>query len=108
MNSLGQKIYAFEVPVCNKFLATVLNGQVCYEMDLNLLKDESDIEDQLKDGITLILDYNEERQFEKDFNKEETEMKIRNYFYDAKDNSVQVHLDSISKHIFNILYHGSF
>ena len=93
MISLGQKIDAFEVPVCNIFRAKVRNDQVCYEMDLNLLKDENDLEDQLQDGITLILDCNEERQFDKDAIKDK---KIRNYFYDAKDSSVQVHLDSIS------------
>ena len=90
----------FEVPVCNIFLAKVFNDQVCYEMDLNLFKDEDDIENQLKDGITLILDPNEERQFEKNSINEESEMEIRNYFHNAKDNSVQVHLESIGKQIF--------
>ena len=100
MIGLGQKIDAFEVPVCNIFLAKVFNDQVCYEMDLNLFKDEDDIENQLKDGITLILDPNEERQFEKNAINEESEMEIRNYFHNAKDNSVQVHLESIGKQIF--------
>ena len=66
MISLGQKIDAFEVPVCNIFWEKVWNDQVCYEMDLNHFKNENDLEDQLQDGITLILDCNEERQFVKD------------------------------------------
>ena len=97
MISLGQKIDALDVPVCNIFEAKVLNDQVCYEMDLNLLKDEGDIKYQLKNGITLVLDFNEERQFKKDPIQEETILKVSNNFYEDEDNRVQVHLDSIGK-----------
>ena len=99
MFSLGQKIDAFEIPVCNIFLAKNWNDQVCYEMDLNHFKDENDIKYQLKNGITLILDFNEERHFEKDPIQEETEIKVQNYFYEDEDNSFQVHLNSISRQI---------
>ena len=64
---------------------------------------ENDIKYQLKDGLTLILDFNEERQFEKDVIQEEKEMKLRNHLYEEEENSVQVHLDSIGKQIFKIL-----
>ena len=97
MNNLGQKIDAFEVPVCNTFRAKIRNDQVCYEMDLNLLKDKDDIKYQLKDGITLILDFNVDRQFETDIITKGKKMKVRNYFYEDEDNSVKVHLDTISK-----------
>ena len=95
-NKIGEKIEDFEVPVCNIFVAKNWNDQVCYELDLNLLKDEDDIYRQLKDGILLILDFNEERQFEKVVNSKKVE-EARNYFYEDEDNSVQVHLDSIGK-----------
>ena len=93
---LGQYIDAFEAPVCNIFQATNWNDQLCYEMDLNLLKDEDDLNYQLKNGLTLILDFNEERQFAKDSIQEKTEMEVSHYFYEDEDNGVQVHLDSIS------------
>ena len=93
-NKIGEKIDDFEVPVCNIFAAKNWNDQVCYELDLNLLKDEVDIYHQLKDGILLILDFNEERQFKKDKNSGKVE-KIRNYVYEDEDNSVQIHLNSI-------------
>ena len=93
MKSLGQKIDDFEVPTCNVFEAKNLNDQICFELDLNKQKDENDIF-QLKDGILLILDFNEERQFEKDINSKKVE-KERNYIYEDEDNSVQVHIDSI-------------
>ena len=95
--NLGEYIDAFEVPVCNIFQATNWNDQLCYVMDLNLLKVENDIKSQLKNGITLVLDFNEERQFKKDPIQEETILKVSNNFYEDEDNSVQVHLDSIGK-----------
>ena len=97
---LGQYIDAFEVPVCNIFLAKIWNDQLCHEMDLNRFKDENNIKSQLKNGITLVLDFNEERQLEKDTNQEEMEMIKRNRHYEEEENSVQVHLDSIGKQIF--------
>ena len=103
MIRLGQKIDAFEVPVCNIFQATIWNNQLCYKMDLNNLKDELDIKYQLKDGIAFILDFNEERQFENVVTQEGNEIKVRNYIFEEEDNSVQVHLDSIGKQIFKIL-----
>ena len=93
-NKIGEKINDFEVPICNIFVAKNWNDQVCYELDLNLIKDEVDINHQLKDGILLILDFNGERQFEKDKNSEKVEEEI-NFFYEEEDNSVQVHIDSI-------------
>ena len=94
MDNLGQKIDDFEVPVCNIFVAKNWNDQVCYELDLSLLKDEVDINHQLKDGILLILDFNEDRQFKKDKNSEKVE-KARNIFFEEEENTVQVHIDSI-------------
>ena len=92
---MGTKIDDFEVPVCNIFAAKILNNQVCYEMDLNLFKDKNDIKYQLKAGITLILDINEERQFEKNVIEKENNLEKRNHLFEDDDNSVQVHLDSI-------------
>ena len=93
-NKIGEKINDFEVPVCNIFVAKNWNDQVCYELDLNLLKDEHDINHQLKDGILLILDFNEERQFKMDKNSKKFEEE-RKIFFEEEENTVQVHIDSI-------------
>ena len=37
MATMGVKIDQFDVPVCNSFQAKILNDQLCYEVDLNLL-----------------------------------------------------------------------
>ena len=96
MNNLGEKIVNFTVPVCNVFAAKNWKDQLCYELNLNLLKVEDDINHQLKDGILLVIDFNEERQFDKDDNIEKVE-KVRNYIYENQDNTVQVHIDTIGK-----------
>ena len=43
MINLGKKISSFELPVCNIFLEKIWNDQLCYEMNLNLFRDENDI-----------------------------------------------------------------
>ena len=62
MSSMGIKVDMFDVPVCNSFQAKILNDQLCYEVDLNQYKDESNIEKYLKVGLVFYMDYNEDRQ----------------------------------------------
>ena len=93
-NEIGEKIDDLEVPVCNIFVAKNWNDQVCYELDLNLLKDEVDISYQLKYGLLLIIDINEERQFKKEKNSEKVKKAI-NYYYGDEDDSVKIHLNTI-------------
>ena len=59
MSSIGIKIDQFNVPVCNSFQAKILNDQLCYEVDLNLFS--YDIYKELKLGLNLLMDYNEDR-----------------------------------------------
>ena len=63
-SALGVKINQFSVPVCNSFEATILNDQLCYQIDVNKYRTGSD--DEMKKGLKLILDYNEDRQIQKD------------------------------------------
>ena len=59
----GQKRKYFEYPwTCNLFKARILKGQVCYEADLNLLKNKKTVEKDLKYGFSFLMDYNEDRQ----------------------------------------------
>ena len=75
MSAMGVKIDQFDVPVCNSFKAKVLNNQLCYEVDLETLKDKVNIKEQLKGGLFLVLDYNEDRQILTDGHKKS----IKNY-----------------------------
>ena len=76
MSILGKKIDQFEVPICNSFKQTVLLNQVCYELDVKKVINESNVEEALKLGLTLILDYNEDRQVK--YSKQQLQKKDEN------------------------------
>ena len=61
---VGANFSGFDIPVCNIFKARNYVDQICYETNLQNLKDSNiqKIEKQLVLGLTLVLDYNEERQ----------------------------------------------
>ena len=61
-DAMGIKHSNFKIPVCNSFQATVKDEQICYEMDLDQYKNESDLVKQLQEGLVLYLDYNEDKQ----------------------------------------------
>ena len=62
MSAMGVKIDQFSFPVCNSFKETVLNDQLCYEVDLNRFVNMNTIDRDLELGFTFIMDYNEDRQ----------------------------------------------
>ena len=62
MSSMGVEVEQFDVPVCNSFQATILNDQLCYEVDLNRFSIKSNIKNELKSGFSFIMDYNEDRE----------------------------------------------
>ena len=68
MSTMGNKIDTFDVPFCNSFKAKIVRDQLCYTMDPNLYKDKMDLKGKLY--VSLFIDYNEERQFQKISNEE--------------------------------------
>ena len=62
MSAMGVKIDKFDIPVCNSFTEIVLNDQLCYEVDPNNFIQRKNILEGFKTGITLVLDYNEDRE----------------------------------------------
>ena len=60
-NQFGLEIDGFEFPVCNIFKVKVLNDQLCYEVDINEIIEKDTSEKDLKAGLTLLVDYNEDR-----------------------------------------------
>ena len=74
MSIMGVNIDYFDIPVCTSFEATVLNDQLCYEVDLNRFSNKDNIDRELKLGFNFIMDYNEDRQVT--FNKYMTTNKV--------------------------------
>ena len=95
MNAMGIDNHNFDVPVCNSFQATIRNDQLCYKVDLNKFKNDSVIKKQLELGLTMILDFNEDRQIHGNpFLKKIKNSKNIVYSSD-QENTVKIHLDTI-------------
>ena len=90
---IGAKIDEFEIPVCNIFRPRNYLDQLCYETNLYDLKDSQKIREQLENGLTLVLDYNEERQNYNMIPKNGSQAKRALYH---KNNDVSIYLDTIS------------
>ena len=60
---MGTKIAEFEIPVCNSFRAKLVKDQLCYEVDLSRFKNHINFKDKL--FLTLLIDYNEDREIKK-------------------------------------------
>ena len=90
---IGARTQEFETPVCNIFRPRIYLNQLCYETNLQDLKDSQKIGKQLEKGLTLILDYNEERQ---NYNiMEQNESQTMKELYPDNDD-VSIFLDTIS------------
>ena len=56
----GEKLFDFHVPVCRLFREKIVDGQVCYEADLNQYRDRVNWKEALLSGLSLIIDTNDE------------------------------------------------
>ena len=74
ISAMGIKIDQLEVPVCNSFKPKYVFNQLCYEVDPNEYVSKALDEKGKKLGLTLIIDYNEDRQLI--FNAEENQQLI--------------------------------
>ena len=98
METVGTRIEGFKDPVCNSFVPTVHNDQLCYKIDLERFRNNKEIKNQQEDGLVLILDYNENRQFVREHKKGYDDVeKQRRIFLAEKQETLSIHLDTISK-----------
>ena len=90
---IGAKVHKFDIPVCNIFKPKVYYDQLCYETDLQELKSNNSklVMEQLEEGLTLVLDYNEERQIYNNINSNDTEKSPHHH-----RNSFAIYLDIVS------------
>ena len=87
---IGSEIDGFDMKVCNIFKPKLYYDQLCFETDLQELKVRDNLMNQLELGLTLVIDYNEERQI-KSSSEKEYSFNINN------DNSFSMYLDTIGK-----------
>ena len=101
MSSVGVNIDQFDIPVCTSFEATVLNDQLCYEVDLNRFADKNNIDKQIELGFNFIMDYNEDRQltFERNTSNIE-EVDLANRIAESnQQNQAFIYLNTIGENI---------
>ena len=93
---IGANIKEFPIPVCDIFKPKHYFDQLCYEINLQELKDSANIGNQLKMGLTLALDFNKERQLDYNINsKIDSNLKKK----DDDGNSFSMFVDTISIYI---------
>ena len=101
MEKMGVKINQFDVPVCNSFQAKILNDQLCYEVDLEKFRNNTNIEHELKLGFVFVMDYNEDRQFTflKAFKKDvDTRLSVKLFKEDDNEHA-SIYLNTIGKYV---------
>ena len=98
---IGSEIEGFDMKVCNIFKPKLYYDQLCYETDLHELKENDTVKlmKQLELGLTLVLDYNEDRQ--KNWHATENEgVSKKEFSYNINnDESMSMYLDTISIYI---------
>ena len=114
MGIFGEELTDFHVPVCRLFREKIVNGQVCYEADLNQYRDRVNWKEALLSGLSLIIDTNDEYDVKNIMKKiAPQEKNIGTSFNvfkdDKKDNSFTLLLRTISiKNYFLLLFFYNF
>ena len=95
---IGSEIYGFDIKVCNIFKPKLYYDQLCYETDLQNLNDNSHVNlmNQLNLGLTLVIDYNEERQINAHNSKNGSISNKKKFSFLDNGNSLSMYLNTIS------------
>ena len=93
---VGTNIKEFDIPVCDIFKPKLYFDQLCYETDLQKLKENRKLEKQLKYGLTLVLDYNDEKQINLYPLTKNKFQEVKTIYHDNA-NSFSMFVDTISK-----------
>ena len=101
----GRRIGELSVPVCDMFQEKVVNGQVCYEAEVNKYKTEANRKDVLVQGLSLIIDTNDEYDVKNLLEKDREEMdeerhSISVYKQHRNEDSFTIMLKTISKTLY--------
>ena len=98
MTAVGVKIEKFDVPVCNCFQKRIFDNQLCYEVDLNRIREKGNKKYELKSGFNFLMDYNEDRQVTFDKNMSQGEFGLASSLAQSEQSHhAFVYLDTIGK-----------
>ena len=98
MSAMGIMIDQFDVPVCNSFQTTILNDQLCYEVNLNQFSNKNYVVKDLRFGFNFLMDYNEDRQVTDQQTKKNEDFSLANTFVESdQDQHDFIYLDTIGR-----------
>ena len=100
MEIAGVKIENFSLPVCRSFKKTLLDGQLCYQIDVNSFIEQDTMTTLQKAGLSILVDVNAE--YERFEISSREEVKIFQDFTEEfirkkESDKIMIHLDTISK-----------
>ena len=106
MDRTGRNSSYFDIPVCNIFTEKIVNHQLCYQVDINRFQHnqpEHIRRRNLRDGLLLIIDVNEEYQTEDlrnltlDLTRDEKVNLKTNYVDVEEEHHFRIYIETISK-----------
>ena len=102
MSVMGTQIPEFSQPVCSGFEKTVVEGEVCYQVDVNKYRDGLDWRESMQFGLGFLIDTNQEydtkrffsdKRLRKDSNN--NEVSLRNYVRFEDSSKVKIYLHTV-------------
>ena len=102
MSVMGTQIPEFSQPVCSGFEKTVVEGEVCYQVDVNKYRDGLDWRESMQFGLGFLIDTNQEydtksffsdKRLRKDTNNDE--VSLRNYVRFEDSSKVKIYLHTV-------------
>ena len=97
MTVLSQMRENLSFPLCSAFQPRVLDGQVCYFVDLNTAMGDRTVRQGPAHGLTLFVDYNEERMVGRVTNEQEEA--FPNLKEQTEDKELKIHINTLEPFI---------
>ena len=103
MTAMGRKVPHFTRAVCSAFRETVLEGQVCYEVDVNKFRESEDWKtgESMEFGVGILVDTNEEYDTKRFYpsnletNRSNAESSLRSYVKFEDSSKVKIYLHTL-------------
>ena len=61
LSVMGARVSKFDLPVCDKFRPVIIEGQLCYQVDVNQFMNQIDRKKLMSHGLVFMMDYNNNR-----------------------------------------------
>ena len=102
MLKMGRKIDEFNQPVCTSFTRKILKDQLCYEVDVNQIKDKSETSENMNLGFGFLYDNNVERSLQVDNNDRSMKKNnlgfLNNFVRLEETQKTLVYISSVGRH----------